>query len=168
MRSDLTLGEYLRRLRRQRRWGLQQLAESTGLSVSHLSRIENDSAVPNADTVVKLATALDGELDRMLEMADCLPREILDRYVRRASDGDAVLRRSADTKAIDPEFPRLLVDDMDSGLRHALAGQFGLSAEDVDGLFTLLRQIGQMPPADREAVIGFLSARAQKEPTKEG
>jgi len=51
---------------------------TTTLATSNLrgtSRIENDRAVPNADTVVKLANALNGRLERMLEMADCLPGE---------------------------------------------------------------------------------------------
>ena len=87
MDRDDTLGEYVRRLRRRKHWGLQDLANSASLSVSHLSRIENDGVVPNPETVVKLATALNGELDRMLEMADCLPREIFERYIRRAGDG---------------------------------------------------------------------------------
>jgi transcriptional regulator with XRE-family HTH domain len=51
--TDLTLGEYIRRLRRHKGWGLDELAAATQLSVSHLSRIENDKAIPNADTVVK-------------------------------------------------------------------------------------------------------------------
>ena len=53
MNADLTLGEYIRRLRRQQGWGLEDFAAATQLSVSHLSRIENDKAIPNADTVVE-------------------------------------------------------------------------------------------------------------------
>ena len=70
-----TLGQYIRSLRRQKRWSLQVLAEAVGLSVSRISRIETDSAIPTADTVVKLARALDGGMDLMLEMAGCLPGE---------------------------------------------------------------------------------------------
>jgi len=58
--------------------------------VSHLSRIENGNAAPGAGTVVKLAKALDADLRQLLELADCLPREILERYVGRASAGAAV------------------------------------------------------------------------------
>ncbi len=50
------------------------------------AQIENDNAVPNAETVVKLSTALDGDLERMLEMAACLPREILQRLIDRAGE----------------------------------------------------------------------------------
>lgn len=66
MTTQLSFGEYIRRRRRAKRWQLQELAVQSGLSLSHLSRIENDNAVPNPDTVVKLAKALDGDLELML------------------------------------------------------------------------------------------------------
>ena len=94
MEHSLTLGEHVRHLRRRKGWGLQQLAEATGLSLTHLSRIENDSAVPNPGSVVKLANALGADLDRMLELAQCLPEEILKRLLRRA-DSDTPARRRA-------------------------------------------------------------------------
>jgi transcriptional regulator with XRE-family HTH domain len=104
----LSFGEYTRRLRRARKWQLQDVAAATGLSVSHLSRIENDNALPNPDTVVKLANALESDLERMLELADCLPHEILERLIRRVEDSTPALRRSAGLHGIDPEFSRAL------------------------------------------------------------
>src|SRR5437763_16277111 len=95
MHDRLSFGEYIRRLRRQKRKMLQDLAREAGLSVSHLSRIENDSAMPNTDTVVKIHRALGGDLGEMLELADCLPREILDGYIRRFSEDPSALQRSA-------------------------------------------------------------------------
>jgi transcriptional regulator with XRE-family HTH domain len=84
MTGELTLGEYMRRLRRAKGWSLHSLSERTGLSYSHLSRVENDSVVPNPKTVVSIAEALEGDLAAMLEMADCLPRQILDRLMSQA------------------------------------------------------------------------------------
>jgi transcriptional regulator with XRE-family HTH domain len=159
MASELTLGEYLRRLRRTKHWGLQELSHAADLSVSHLSRIENDSAVPNADTVVKLANALEGDLDLMLQKADCLPREILERLMRRADDSP-VLRRSAGDGGADPTFPRALVEDTDPKIRQALASHFGLSDHDVQGLFHVLQRMARMEPVEREAVLRFLAANA--------
>jgi transcriptional regulator with XRE-family HTH domain len=78
MELQLTFGEYIRRLRRGRKWNLNTLAEASGISYTHLSRIENDSKLPSVDLVAKLAEALDGDLIAMLVMADCLPRSILD------------------------------------------------------------------------------------------
>jgi transcriptional regulator with XRE-family HTH domain len=76
--SDSTVGEYMRRLRRRKGWTLLELARETGLSYSHLSRLENDKNLPNPETVVKLAGALDGDMDQMLALAKCLPQEVLD------------------------------------------------------------------------------------------
>ena len=96
MQDQLSLGEYIRRLRKQAKCNLQSVAEKTGISYSHLSRIENDSTVPNANTVASIAEALNGDLKLMLEMADCLPRAILDRIVAREEvGGPASLRRTA-------------------------------------------------------------------------
>src|SRR5947209_7043966 len=95
MNGNVTFGECIHRLRRAKGWQLAQLAAATGMASTHLSRIENDNVVPNAESVVKLAKALDGDLRQMLELADCLPREILERFVRRASDSAPSLHRSA-------------------------------------------------------------------------
>ena len=87
MNRQLTFGETMRRLRRQKEWSLGTLAEETGLSYSHLSRVENDSASPQADAVARLAEALDGDLRELLELAACLPAVILQRIARRGRGG---------------------------------------------------------------------------------
>lgn len=162
MATELSLGEYVRRLRRGKRWGLHELAAATGLSVSHLSRIENDSAVPNADTVVKLATALDGPLEQMIELADCLPREILERLIRRADEATPSLHRLAGQSVADEAFAQALVEDIDPSLRKSLADRFGLSERDVRGIFAVLQRMAQMTPAERKAIIGFLAATTRE------
>jgi len=155
--APLTLGEYTRRLRRQKRWGLQELAAATGLSVSHLSRIENDSALPNVESVVKLATALDGDLELMLDQAQCLPQEIMDRLLERAQGSKEAVRRAAGDAA-DPGFARALVEEIDPRLREALEQQFRLSKGDIDGLFAMLQRLAAMKPEQRAAVLGFLAS----------
>jgi transcriptional regulator with XRE-family HTH domain len=52
MQDRLTFGEYLRRLRRDKRMPLQDVARQAGLSTTHLSRLENDNGLPTTDTVV--------------------------------------------------------------------------------------------------------------------
>lgn len=95
MEAQLTFGEAMRRLRREKNWNLQKLSHETGLSYSHLSRVENDSTVPKAETVTKIAEALGGDLKQMLELADCLPRQILDRIMdRQQGAAGPVLRRA--------------------------------------------------------------------------
>jgi transcriptional regulator with XRE-family HTH domain len=157
MEERLTLGEYIRRLRRAKGWQLHQLAAATRMSLSHLSRIENDNALPNAESVVKLATALDGDLERMLELANCLPREILQRLIDRAGDTSPALHRSAGDQQ-DPEFARALVEDIDPQVRTALIEYFDFRDENVPGLFSMLRSMARMEPAQRDETIEFLAA----------
>lgn len=135
--QELTLGEYIRRLRREKKWNLQTVAERSGLAYTHLSRIENDSTVPGPGTVAKLAEALDGDLKLMLEMADCLPRQILDRLMSREQvTAQSPLRRAAGARhgqaaALDPATQAT-----------ALARAAGISESDV--------------PEVAETLVGFL------------
>ena len=161
MNSDVTFGEYLRHLRRRKHWGLQELARETGLSLSHLSRLENDNGLPKPETVVKLSVALGGDLDQMLEMANCLPREIIDRLSRRAAGAGESLRRTAGQPPGDSTYPRALVEDIDPTVRDWITERFGLSGEDLDGVFQVLQRIGNMTPSERESVIRFLSPDSQ-------
>ena len=157
----VSFGEYVRRLRRQKRWQLQDLADATGLSVTHLSRIENDNAVPNAESVVKLANALDGDLTFLLQLAECLPREILDRLSRRADDHSHALRRAAGEGA-DLTFARTLVEDIDPPLRRSLATWMGIAEEDTDAIFRLLHELAVMPEAQRQALITFVNMNTRE------
>jgi transcriptional regulator with XRE-family HTH domain len=88
-----TLGEYLRDLRARKAWSMVVLSKESGINYQHLSRIENNSIVPMPETVVKLAESLGGDLGYMLELADCLPKQILERLSARPQT--PALRRSA-------------------------------------------------------------------------
>jgi len=156
MQVDLTFGEYLRRLRREKRMPLQDIARRSGLSTTHLSRLENDNGLPATDTVVKLHRVLGGELSVMLELAKCLPDEILDRYIRRADNEAPVLKRSAFGQVDDPVFAEAFVGDMEPAIRRAVAQAFGLSERDTEGVLTSLRRLAKMDDQEREQVIGVL------------
>jgi transcriptional regulator with XRE-family HTH domain len=156
MQVDLTFGELLRRLRRDKRMPLQDVARRSGLSTTHLSRLENDNGLPTTDTVVKLHRVLGGDLAVMLEFARCLPDEILDRYIRHADDQASVLKRSAFGSLDDPLFAEAHVQDMDPRIRRALAQHFDLSERDAEGLMVAMRRLAKMDPVAREQVIGVL------------
>lgn len=154
MQSQLTLGEYIRRLRRDRRWSLQQLADETGISYTHLSRIENDSTLPNSDSVAKLAEALDGHLPMMLEMANCLPRSILDRITENADDRQSLrLLRRANVEANGTAFPERL-----ASLVLLLLEQFSVSQEEAQELATGVDLLAHLPSKRRTAFLSFLQA----------
>ena len=156
MQVDLSFGEYVRRLRRDKGLQLQDVARKSGLSTTHLSRLENDNGLPETGTVVKIHNVLGGDLSVMLELAQCLPDEILDRYIRRADDTTPVLKRSALGKADDPIFAEAFVDDMVPEIRRAVVQAFGLSERDVAGILIALSRLAKMSAHEREQVIGVL------------
>lgn len=161
MQDHISLGEYVRRLRRSKRWELQDVARESGVSLSHLSRIENDHAIPNPETVVKLVAALDGNLDQMLQLANNLPKEILERLVGSTEAANRGRLRTTGGERPDPGFIKALVDEMDPTIRTKLAElatMFGMDDKDVDGIFSVLQKLAQMNADEREAVIGFLAS----------
>ena len=150
--DQLTLGEYIRRLRRAAQWSLSSLAEETGISYSHLSRIENDSTVPGADTVARIATALDGDLKLMLEMANCLPRAILDRIAaREETTSPSSFRRALEgepNRAAQPSELGAAVTD--------LALTAGLDENDVSDIREAVRHLIQLGPARRSTLTSLI------------
>ncbi len=164
MDAQLSLGEYIRRLRRGQKCSLQTVADRTGLSYSHLSRVENDSTVPKADTVARIADALGGDLKLMLELADCLPRQILDRMVgegdrvgqtalRRSASGDSSLRGTGEE--VDP---RAL----------ALAREVGLPEAEARSTARAIQQLLQLERGRRAAVANLLQSLHGEDDDTEG
>ncbi len=150
MNRQLTFGETIRRLRRQKEWSLGMLAEETGLSYSHLSRVENDSASPQADAVARLAEALDGDLRELLELAACLPAVILQRIARREEGSPAgSLNRSARR---DDESPRGSV----GALVTDLAIQYGLQGPEVQELAEAIERLVALPPEQRASITRLI------------
>ena len=83
MSDERSLGKYIRKLREQKALSLFELSERSKVAYAHLSRIENESTIPSPETIVKIATAIDGDLTLMLQKANNLPRIILDRLIER-------------------------------------------------------------------------------------
>ena len=139
MDTRLTFGETIRRLRREKKWSLSTLAEKTGLSYSFLSKVENDSASPEAKTVARLAEALDGDLRELLEMADCLPEVILNRITRRQGGAaTGALNRSAGLEGQPPA-------DSIGALASDLAIAIGLPAPEAYDLADAIERLINLP-----------------------
>ncbi len=150
MEERITFGEYVRRLRRRKSWNLHKLAEQTGFAYTHLSRVENDSTIPKAETVTKLAEVLDGDLKTMLSLADCLPRAIIDRMISSKDLGSGPLSRAAgpvggeengNTVGENPLVPSLWE---------------GLSSEEAQLMHSALEELVQLHPQVREAVMNLI------------
>ena len=156
MHAQLTFGEYMRRLRRSRKWSLTQLAENCNISYPHLSRLENDSVVPSVESVVRLSEALDGDVKIMLELSNCLPRVILDRIRSpEESTADSLMRtagtggdpaeeamRGVDHALSAPLKDMYNLEDMDAGaLALAIDGLMNLERTKRASIFTLIADL---------------------------
>jgi transcriptional regulator with XRE-family HTH domain len=107
------LGAQLRRLRLEREWSQEELAERAGLNYKYVGRVELAKADPGADVLVRLARALEitvGELfDTITPGSAAIPRIL-------PHDADAVLSAlSALSTAVD----RLLTRQPRPALRRA-------------------------------------------------
>jgi len=64
----MKLGEKLKKLRKDKKFTLEELAEIAGPSKSYIWELENKNPPkPSADTLLKLANALDVTLDYLLD-----------------------------------------------------------------------------------------------------
>jgi len=57
LEEKISFGRRVREIRRARRWTLEHLSQRSGLSISALSKIENDQVSASFDTIVKIAHA---------------------------------------------------------------------------------------------------------------
>lgn len=61
-----TFGEKLKKLRKDRGWSQDELGRQAGVHGRHIGKYEIGRAMPNADTVVKIAESLGVSIDYLL------------------------------------------------------------------------------------------------------
>ena len=155
METQLTFGEYMRRLRRARKWSLTHLAENCDLSYPHLSRIENDSVVPSVESVVRLAEALDGDVKIMLELANCLPRVILDRISSQEVSTADSLTRTAGSGGDRSEEP---IRGVDHALSAPLRDMYHLEDLDAGALALAIDGLMNLERTQRASIFSLISS----------
>jgi transcriptional regulator with XRE-family HTH domain len=128
---------------------LHALAERSGVGYTPLSRLEADSTTPGPDTVAKICEAVDGDLRTMLELADCLPRLILDRIESRQAREGPVLNRAFH----DPSAP---ADTRRQDLAELLASA-GLDQQEESEVMTAITQLLALTKGRREAVASLIA-----------
>ena len=72
----MNVGRRVKEIRRERGWTLDQLSQKSGLSISALSKIENDQVSPSFDTIVNIAHAFGhtfGEFFRPAQSLQSVP-----------------------------------------------------------------------------------------------
>ena len=66
----MSLGQSLRKLRKNKGLTLADLAEKVGSHVGNLSRVERDAAKPSLDLLYRIADALDYRLTDIFQLAE--------------------------------------------------------------------------------------------------
>lgn len=63
---DVSLGEKLKKLRRERGWSQDEFAHAAQIDGRQVSRYENDRVVPSIEVIVKIARAYNVSVDYLL------------------------------------------------------------------------------------------------------
>src|SRR6266566_3897880 len=95
--ESMTLGQYLKELRRQRHLTQRQLAKQIGVDFSYLSKIENDRLehTPSLKTLQDLAKALEVDELELMDLADKVPPVL--ESIARDKDAMRFFRRATQT-----------------------------------------------------------------------
>ena len=85
---QVILSRNIRFIRKERYLTQEQLAERTDLTVKYISHLERGLSFPSADTLDKLATALDVPVYRLFYRGDseAIPRDVLKKELHRIID----------------------------------------------------------------------------------
>jgi len=95
--EHMTLGQYIKELRRQRHLTQRQLAEQISVDFSYLSKIENNRLehTPSLKTLQDLAKALEVDELELMELADKVPPVL--EAIARDKDAMRFFRRATQT-----------------------------------------------------------------------
>ena len=75
--QDLSFGDSLRELRKEKGLSQKDLAERVGIDFTYLSKIETGNAAPPAeDTIRKLADVLRADADKLILLAGKVPKDL--------------------------------------------------------------------------------------------
>ncbi|HZU67015.1 MAG TPA: helix-turn-helix transcriptional regulator [Ktedonobacteraceae bacterium] len=93
----MTLGEYIKELRRQHHLTQRQLAEQAGVDFSYLSKIENNRLehTPSIKTLQDLARILEVDELELMELANKVPPVL--EAIARDKDAMRFFRRATET-----------------------------------------------------------------------
>ena len=77
MPAMTTFADYLKDLRTSKRIGVRELGRECGVTGMHISNMEKSKSLPSPELIVKLARALEADVDEMSHRADHLAPEIV-------------------------------------------------------------------------------------------
>ncbi|HHH31506.1 MAG TPA: XRE family transcriptional regulator [Polyangiaceae bacterium] len=104
-----TLGERIRRIRKERGLGLRAMARDLDVSAGYVSRIEKDAEKypPGEDLLRKIADALGDDFDELMALAGRVSKELKEQ-VRQDPQMPEFLRRAREQNLSGEDLLRLL------------------------------------------------------------
>ena len=108
-----SFGEYLNKLRTEQRIGVRELGRAVDVTGMHISNMEKGKSLPSPELIVKLATALDVNVDEMSHMANHIAPEVVDVIQNQPKAVPNFLRSAKD---LTPEQWEVLQQQLDSML----------------------------------------------------
>lgn len=107
----MTLGEKIRKIRKMKGFSILDLKEKTGLSKSTISDLENGKSSPTAETLQKIADALEVDIREFFNSSDNADNhDKLDDLLLNFPEGVYVLRRAS--KELSPEAKKQMIKIM--------------------------------------------------------
>lgn len=106
----MSIGEKVRKIRKEKGLSIMDLKEKTGLSKSTISDLENDKSSPTIDTLQKIANALGVDIKEFFEEKLENQTELIDDLVEEFPEGVYVLRRAS--KELSQEAKKQMVKIM--------------------------------------------------------
>ena len=72
------LGEYIKKLRKERRVTQRELAAKVGVDFTYISKIENNQLKnsPSEKAIIEIAKALNADIDKLILMAKKVPKTV--------------------------------------------------------------------------------------------
>jgi transcriptional regulator with XRE-family HTH domain len=103
--------EYLKNLRTEKRMGVRELGRAVDVTGMHISNMEKGKSLPSPELIVKLAKALDADVDEMSYQADHIAPEVVDVIQKQPKAVPNFLRSAKD---LTPEQWQVLQQQLDS------------------------------------------------------
>jgi transcriptional regulator with XRE-family HTH domain len=103
--------EYLKNLRTEKRMGVRELGRAVDVTGMHISNMEKGKSLPSPELIVKLAKALDADVDEMSYQADHIAPEVVDVIQNQPKAVPNFLRSAKD---LTPEQWKILQQQLDS------------------------------------------------------
>jgi transcriptional regulator with XRE-family HTH domain len=66
-RKDLSIGKKLQKMRKGKKWSMNQLANETGLSIEYLNQVEKGEVIPPVAIILQLSRALEVDSSILLK-----------------------------------------------------------------------------------------------------